>query len=151
MHELHIFAFSCSVADALVVPLGQTERAIVLLLHPVGDAVEVERMVAVTPGDVALTIVLRHVRHAVNTVLHQIVVADGAFVLLSLPLPHDDCIPLLDSSLAQVSGEASPFWLLILKSIEDFETDGSLIGLVCEDAGFVFKDIFKCHVDLVFL
>ena len=80
-------------------PFLETQRAIVLLLDPVGDAVEVEGMIAVSPGDVACAFVLRHVRHAVDAVLHEVVAANTALVLLDLPLPHDDCIPFLDDKI----------------------------------------------------
>ena len=86
----------CSVSDLLIVPLGQAQRAVVLLLDPVRDTVEVEGVIAAAPGDIADSVVLGHVRHAMDTVLHEVVMANSALVLLRLPLPHDNSIPLFN-------------------------------------------------------
>ena len=94
MHELHIFAFSCSVADALVVPLGQTERAIVLLLHPVGDAVEVERMVTDAPRYGAL-VFARLIRLTLDARVHDVVAANGTVVDMNIPRPECNRVPFL--------------------------------------------------------
>ena len=59
---------------------------------------EVVRVVALTPGDIARGLRLL-VRHTMNAVLHKAITADGTLIDFTLPLPHGDGVPLLDDIL----------------------------------------------------
>ena len=58
---------------------------------------EVESVVTNTPRSRAINLSFRHLRGlAVDTGLHDVVLADGAVVYMDVPSPESDGIPLFD-------------------------------------------------------
>lgn len=64
-------------------------------LEPAGDAVEVEGVVALAPGNSALLrLAAALVRLAFDAQLHQVVPADGTVFHLDVPAPERHGVPL---------------------------------------------------------
>lgn len=78
-------------------PVDVVQRTRLLLFQPSLDAVEVEGMIAGSPGDGALISTASFlVSLAVYADVHQVVSTNGALVLLAFPLPHCHGVPLFD-------------------------------------------------------
>ena len=66
-------------------------------LQPSRNAMEVEGMVALTPGRRAVSLAFRHLRSlAVDAGLHDVVLANGTVINMDIPSPESDSIPFLD-------------------------------------------------------
>jgi hypothetical protein len=92
----------CLPTILLELPVSVVERADLAGLEPSGDAVEVEGVIADTPGNSAFLAGSRGlVCLTLNAEVHDVVPADGAVVDNNIPRPERDGVP-LDSS-AQVA------------------------------------------------
>ena len=85
-----------SVPILLELPVPVVERANLPGLEPPGDAVEVESVVAHSPGHCALlTSGTGLVGLALDAQVHDVVPADGAVVHHNVPGPQSNGVPLL--------------------------------------------------------
>ena len=83
-------------SDFLELPFLVVQRAHISGLQPPGDAVEMIRVVAISPCWITL-LAFDLVGLTLDALVHDVVLADGAGVHLNVPSPQSHCGPLLHS------------------------------------------------------